>query len=247
MSNESLDGRSMYERSYGYKYGEGGKLDTAAIAKLIRADIKTAISEGFLPDRWSYSVRIDRFSGGSSIDVSVKDCADAWMSCPGYKVGSRHDHPNGGWTATACGNAWCKAGGGAEYHDVLTEEALAAKMTLERIHGAYNHNGSEVMVDYFDVNYYGHVNFQDARSAKWAAEEKAKKAAKRAAIDAATETFRVKVYGRQGKRTVHIAAKLDDGSSRLVCGARLWGSSLYLKTDESVTCSRCAKKVGGSC
>lgn len=175
----------MYERSYGYKYAEGGKLDTAAIAKLIRADIKTAVREGILPERWAYSVRIDRFSGGSSIDVRVKSCADAWQACPGYKIGSRHDLPSGGWTATGCGNPWCKAGGqhkdlpDAEYHDVLTEEASVAKLTLERIHNAYNHDGSDSMVDYFDVNYYGTVKFQTAWSARFEAKEKARKAARK--------------------------------------------------------------------
>jgi hypothetical protein len=156
---------TTYERSYGYLYSEGGRLDTAAIAKLIRRDIKTAVSEGLLPARWRYSVRIDRFSGGSSIDVRVKNCADAWIPCPGYKVGTRHNHPDGGWSATGCGNVWCDVGGEykdsphASAHLVLTEEALAAKMTLERVHAAYNHDGSDVMTDYFDVNYYGHVEF----------------------------------------------------------------------------------------
>lgn len=236
----------MYERSYGYQYEKGGKLDTAAIAKLIRQDIKTAIGEGLLPDRWAYSVQTERFSGGSSIDVRVKNCADAWMPCPGYKVGTRHDLDNGGWVATGCGNAWCKAGGEhkdsphASEHDVLTEEALAAKMTLERIHNAYNHDGSDVMTDYFDVNYYGTVGFQDLRSAQWEADEKASKAAKRAALDAAIETCHVKVHGRQGT-TVHVAANVD-GKWRLVCGAKPRNYNVG-KTDAPATCSRCVKKT----
>jgi len=242
----------MYERSYGYKYAEGGKLDTAAIAKLIRKDIKTAISEGLLPDHWKYSVTIDRFSGGSSIDVSVKDCADAWTACPGYKLGSKQELPGGGWTATACGNAWCKAGGQhkdsphATDHDVLTETAQAAKITLERIHGAYNHDGSESQVDYFDVNYYGTVNFQSADAARWEAKHKAEKAAKKAALDAAAaaDTFNVKVYGRNGQ-TVHVAADVD-GKAKLICGAMLRTYSLYGKTDEAPTCSRCAKKAAAT-
>jgi hypothetical protein len=226
----------MYERSYGYKYEEGGKLDTAAIAKLIRRDIKTAIREGMLPDRWKYSVTIDRFAGGSSIDVRVKDCADAWMACPGYRIGTRHDLPSGGYTATACGRPDCTG-----EHMVLSEEAEVAKMTLQRIHFAYNHDGSDSMVDYFDVNYYGHVDFQSRESARWEAEHKAKKAVAKAARDAApAEAFRVKVHGRQ-RTTVHRAVNVD-GKTQLACGARLWRSSLYGKTDEPVTCSRCAKR-----
>lgn len=237
----------MYERSYGYKYEEGTKLSTAGIAKLIRAEIKTAIGEGLLPERWTYSVRSESFSGGSSIGVSVKNCADAWVECPGYKIGSKHELPGGGWTATGCGNVWCKVGGehkdlaGAETHEVLTEEALAAKMTLERIHGAYNHDGSEMMVDYFDVNYYGGVNFQDARSARFEAEEKARKAERRATLDAVTETRNLKVYGRQGQ-TVHLSAEVA-GNVRLLCGARLTRWTVCDLTDDAVTCTRCAKRT----
>lgn len=241
MSDRMMDGRS-----YGYKYEEGGKLDTAAIAKLIRGEIKTAVREGLLPERWSYSVKTDRFAGGSSIDVKVKDCADAWMPCPGYRVGTRRDFADGGWVASGCPDPWCKAGGehkdkpGAQEHDVLTEEALAAKMTLERIHGAYNHDGSDVMTDYFDVNYYGLVDFQSPQAARWEAEEKARKAERRAGLDAATDVCHVKVYGRE-RSTVHLAGKVD-GKTRLLCGAQLRRSSLASKTDDAVTCSRCAKR-----
>lgn len=234
------------ERSYGYKYDEGGKLDTAAIAKLIRQEIKTAVSEGLLPERWTYSVRTERFSGGSSIDVDVKGCADAWIACPGYKIGTRHEWPDGSYTATGCGNPWCKAGGefkdkpGAEEHEVLTEEGLAAKLTLERIHGGFNHDGSDVMTDYFDVNYYGRVSFQSASSARWEAEEKARKAARRSALDTATDLCHVKVYGRK-RQTVHLAGEVD-GKTRLLCGATLWRTSVAARTDDPVTCSRCAKR-----
>lgn len=152
----------MYERSYGYKYEEQTGLSNAEVAKLIRADIKTAIKEGLLPDRWKYSVRSDHLA----IRVRVKDCADVWRECDGMKPGSKRYYPDGTWTATGCPDPWCKAAGRPEYahaahtHKVLTDEALAARLTLERIHGAYNHDGSDIMTDYFDVNYYGGVDFE---------------------------------------------------------------------------------------
>lgn len=152
----------MYERDYGYKYNDPAATSSTAIAKLIRADIKQATQEGLLPKHWKYSVRTAYFSGGSSIEVMVRNCADAWQDCDG---GSKHAYPGGGWSATGCPNAWCKAGGihkdhpSASVHQVLTEDAAAAKMTLERIHGAYNHDGSEIQTDYFDVRYYGSVSF----------------------------------------------------------------------------------------
>lgn len=222
----------MYERSYGYKYNDPvGTGSAADIAKAIRADIAQAVKEGLLPARWSYSVRSDTFSGGCSIDVTVKNCADAWKRCD----------------RITCHYAWCKSGGihrelpAAEDHDILTEEAESAEMTLKRVHHAYNHDGSEIQVDYFDVRYYGQVHFQDARSARFDAEEKARKQTRRAALDAATDVRRVKVYGRQGKRTVHLATEVD-GKVRLLCGAQLWGHSFYSVTEDEISCSRCAKR-----
>lgn len=148
----------MYERSYGYKYAEHQGLTNAQVAAKIRADIKTAIKEGLLPAGWKYSVRTRSFAGGGSIDVRVKDCPDAWTDCPGYKGNAM------------CANYWCRARceiardearlPHTTEHKVLSEIGEAARITLERIHGAYNHDGSDIMTDYFDVNYYGGVNFE---------------------------------------------------------------------------------------
>lgn len=152
-------------RSYGYLYEETEKSSTTEIAKRMRADIKTAKAEGLLPATWSYSVRTQYFAGGSSIDVTVKNCPDAWQECDGIVPGSWQELPSGNRVGESCGNVWCKAGGqykehpSAAYHNVLTEEARAAQMTLERIHNAYNHTGSDISSDYFDVNYYGSVTF----------------------------------------------------------------------------------------
>ena len=40
----------------------------------------------------------------------------------------------------------------------LSDAARAARDYAAGIHGAFNHNGSEIQTDYFDVNYYGQVN-----------------------------------------------------------------------------------------
>jgi hypothetical protein len=153
--------------------------------------------------------------------------------------------PAAAGSATGCGNPWCKAGGehkdkpGAEDHEVLTEEAMAAKMTLERIHGAFNHDGSDSMVDYFDVNYYGHVDFQE--HGRRAGRRKRRRVRQRAALRwTKRPSCHVKVYGRE-RQTVHLAGEVD-GHTRLLCGAKLWRSSMASKTDEPVTCSRCAKR-----
>lgn len=240
----------MYERSYGYRYAELGDHPSAAdIARVVRADIKQAQSEGLLPTRWSYSVRSDTFAGGCSVDVEVKDCPDAWMECPGYRPDTKHDHADGAWTATGCGNYWCKAAypdkAGAEPHQILTEEASVAKMTLERIHNAYNHDGSEIMVDYFDVRYYGTVTFEDPQSAEWRKKWAEEKAAKKAAKEAGEVVGRVQNYKRDGSRVVHVLIQTPDGRKVLACGARIWRGATFGKAadDAPVTCSRCAKKA----
>lgn len=141
------------EVSYGAKYEQVKHLSTTEIAKLIRADIKLArkvetklgtaagadiaIVDGLaalasMPKTIKVSVRSEYFSGGSSIDVRVYNLPEkGW----GYV---HEEYPRPHWTP------------GAELSAIL--DALA------EIHRAYNYNGSDAMVDYFDVNYYGHVD-----------------------------------------------------------------------------------------
>lgn len=225
----------MYERSYGYRYAELGNHPTAAqIAAAMRQDIKQAVAEGLLPSHWSYSVTSESYSQGQAVNLEVRDCLDAWQPCDGLR----------------CHNVWCEAkelpeyAHGAKPHDVLTDEAEAAKMTLQRIHNAYNHDGSETQVDYFDVRYYGHVEFEDASSARWRAEEKARLAAKKAARESGTVVGRVKNHKRDGSHVVHLLIETPEGKKVLGCGARIWSGSLISRVadDTAITCSRCAKR-----
>lgn len=230
----------MYERHYGHEYAKTQGKSTTDIAKMIREDIKTAKAEGLLPQQWSYSVRSDSFSGGSSIDVEVKDCPDAWQPCDGGVPGEPH---------RVCPNVWCSARNDPAYahaatpHDVLTEEARAAEIALKRIHGAYNHDGSEIQVDYFDVNYYGHVQFEDARSANFRAEQKAKQDARKAANDGGKIVAKIAKPSRD-RIVVHVVVEGTDGKQRLGCGAQMMRYTFYQKCelDTPVNCSRCAKR-----
>ena len=133
---------------YGYKYEEGGRLDTAEIARLMRASIKEAKAEGLLPKHWKYSVTIDRFAGGSAINMAVKNCDDAWVSRDESKCSRSVYCDPGFYHSNRCP---------AVEH--LTEEGEAAEMTLTRIHEAYNFDGSDIHSDYWNVNYYGGVKF----------------------------------------------------------------------------------------
>lgn len=241
----------MYERSYGYLYQELGEHPTAAeIAKAIRADIKQAQQEGLLPASWSYSVRSETFAGGQSIDVEVRDCADAWQECDGTVPGSRREFPGGGWTASPC--SICD--GSEPHHRTLTEEASVAKMTLERIHNAYNHDGSETQVDYFDVRYYGTVQFEDARAADFRKREAERLAARKAEREAGEIVGKVTNYKRDGSHVTHLVVEIPTPNGAkptrraLACGARSWSGSTMWKSpnDAEVTCSRCAKRAAAT-
>jgi hypothetical protein len=233
----------MYERSYGYRYAElGDHASNADIAKAIRADVKQAKAEGLLPARWSYSVRSDDLS----VDVEVRDCLDAWQPCDG---------------GPGCHDVWCAARNDPKYahaataHVVLTEEAEAARMTLQRIHGAYNHDGSEIQVDYFDVRYYGHVEFETASGREFRLRERdrleQRKAERKAEREAGTVAGQVTNYKRDGSRVTHLVIEIPiEGGAKptrkaLACGARSWRGPMIAKAsdDALVTCSRCAKRA----
>jgi len=223
----------MYERRYGYLYKEAGDASNTEVAKMIRRDVKLACEEGLLPTRWTYSVRSD----GLSVDLDVRDCADAWQECDGMN----------------CHNVWCSARNDPQYahaatpHKVLTEEAKAARMTLDRIHGAYNHDGSEIMVDYFDVRYYGHVSFESDESADFRKREAERLAAKKAAKDAGTPKRLYRNLSSTGRIVTHLTIETPEGKEVLACGARLSRSSLGDLRDigtAEVTCTRCAKRLG---
>lgn len=223
----------MYERSYGYRYDETKNMTCGEIAKRIRQDVATAVSEGLLPSRWTYSVRSDT----NSIDLKVRDCPDARRPCDGGRE---------------CRDVWCSARNDPHYapehrhaHEILTEEADAAKTMLQRIHGAYNHDGSEIQTDYFDVRYYGHVDFEDASSAAFRAKETERLAARKQARETGTIAGKVANYKRDGSHVVHLLMQQQDGKQVLGCGARIWRGSLMSKVadDTAVTCSRCAKRT----
>jgi len=130
-------------RTYGERYD--GDLDVAEIAKLVRKDIKAALAAGELPSGLKTSVRISRYSMGRSLDVRVTVYPGAVVN-PAYAAW-RVEHPHD------------------PHFDApsrFTEEATAHLEVLKSIHRAYNHDGSDLMSDYYDVNYYGQVEFDSS-------------------------------------------------------------------------------------
>lgn len=123
--------KKQYERSFGPKYNRD--LTNTQIAALIRADLKAATKAGEIPMGFKYSVR----KSGNSIDLEI-------VAVPaGFRILSE----------TALRGEY----GPERYRQ--TEEARALLDKLKAIHGAYNHDGSDIQSDYFDVNYYGHPKF----------------------------------------------------------------------------------------
>lgn len=140
-------------RTYGAKYQQVRGMRLAEIAKLMRADIKLAQKIGLKTDGPAtlatvdpianapavikYSVTTHMYSGGGSIDITIKNIPADW----GYRMEMSEERGHMRKVPTAALNA------------------LAGE--LAAIHQAYNYNGSDTTTDYFDVNYYGGV--QDER------------------------------------------------------------------------------------
>lgn len=148
----------MYERTYGKKYDTlGGYQSAADIAKLMRADIKKEINAGNLPGTArNYTVRVHNYAGGRSIDIRTKNLPESlWQECDGTIPGSED-----GYSARICRDYWCKGRNDSPHaytHQTLTVEGQRIEKILKAIHAAYNYDGSEIMTDYFDVNYYGNA------------------------------------------------------------------------------------------
>lgn len=118
-------------RTLGTLYQDTADLDVAAIAKLVRRDIKVAVDGGGLPAA-RYSVRISRFSGGQSLDVTISGQPfDAFETVVDYQGWERRHY---------------------------TAEAQALVEHVKRIVSAYNYDGSDPMTDYYDVRFYSNVS-----------------------------------------------------------------------------------------
>lgn len=134
--------KPMYGIHYGSLYTQGmtTKECAAEIRKVLRRLSRSKHSPLSGAD---VSVRMARFAGGSSIDVTV--------TVP-YPVRVEDDDAEG-WNRQD-GKRW----------PWLTDRARAAKQTAEELHNAYNFDGSDSQVDYFHVNYYGTVEIREAKS-----------------------------------------------------------------------------------
>lgn len=123
----------------GNKYEDTKNLDIKEIAKMIRKDIKKA-----LPNLKT-SVKISRYSMGQSIDVEIKN-ADFNPINEQY-VRDMY---------SADGEYLYNNDTTASRFSVIGETTLNA---VNQIVQAYNYDNSDSMTDYFDVRFYGQVNY----------------------------------------------------------------------------------------
>lgn len=138
----------METKNIGYKYHEVDRFaPVTVIAKAMREEIKEAKKSGLLPKHWKYSVTCHH---RTSISIRVESFGEGWMpenveNCKEFCYRSISSY---GYHSPYCPGSVKP-----------TEEAEAARITLERIHQAFNHDNSDIMTDYFDVRYYGQVIF----------------------------------------------------------------------------------------
>lgn len=132
---------AQYERTYGEKY-DPNEYDASKIAKRIRVDLKAAFPGV------TFWVRTNKFSMGQSIDVYVD--YPGVVRCPECQ-GQRTSWTYEGQHGQLCQTCATWAGG-------IHPDANAMADKVKQIHGAYNHDGSDTMTDYFDVKYYGTVH-----------------------------------------------------------------------------------------
>jgi len=78
---------------------------------------------------WKFSVRTRSYAGGQSLDVDVKTAP------------------------TPLRSKW------GEENGFYTETGAKANEVIRSILDAYNYDGSDIMIDYFDVRFYSHVSF----------------------------------------------------------------------------------------
>lgn len=140
-------------RAYGAKYDS--RLTTAQIAALVRAQIKLARKLakqsagedgsvklpdpiGDAPVEIKFSVRSERFAGGSAISIEIMNEPHEW--------------------------AWEMR---EDRYGIVMEMATPAMRALvdalADLMRAYNFDGSDVQTDYFDVNFYGSVYAKGGR------------------------------------------------------------------------------------
>jgi len=137
---ERKPAKTSYGRGFvGSKYEATKGLDIKEIAKRIRGDLKAK----FPPrDGWKFSVTIERYSGGQSVNVDVKQVPHAFGV----------ENPE--WTQYQAAHPQEGIPHGMKR---LTPAAEGVEQRIKEIVEAYNFDDSDSMTDYFNVRFYKHI------------------------------------------------------------------------------------------
>jgi hypothetical protein len=128
--------------------GEG--LDTAEIASRIREDIKGAVKRGALP-KAKYSVRIDRYSMGSSVDVVASELPFPVLNADAFRV-----RPGETWMSFDSDR----------FRSRFTPEAERVERALNEIVDAYHWDKSDSSTDYYNERFARHVKLAEPPAEK---------------------------------------------------------------------------------
>lgn len=146
---------------------EKRSLDTGEIAKRIRAQLKNDFAG------CTFSVTIERYSGGSSVNIDlmkadikvVKDIKDIDMNRVNPEILDRHTEDSIRLLQESKYHQLNQYSFNDEYNQrhwcngvFLTEAGHNMLKKAVAIADAYNYDNSDAMTDYFDVNFYLHIN-----------------------------------------------------------------------------------------
>lgn len=123
-------------RVTGSKYQRN--LDIKEIAKIIRTDLRKNF-KGF-----KFSVKIKRYTGGQSLNVSIKDVPENFILFSDYYTECLKQNEDFNWALS---------------YDKYSDEAIMLKRYIEHRVSQYNYDDSDTQTDYFNVNFYSHIDF----------------------------------------------------------------------------------------
>jgi hypothetical protein len=132
-------------KTIGSKYDKA--LDVKEIAARIRTDIKSLIKANVLP-QGTYSVTIQRYSGGQSIAIRIKSFEFPILNKEKELRDANRENTN-------------------DFH--YPRYTKIAQLVLEELNqmlNSFRYDDSDGMIDYFDTNFYGNASFDWELEAK---------------------------------------------------------------------------------
>lgn len=123
----------------GSKRPKEGWIGTTEIAKNVREDIKEATHAGYLPQGFKYSLKVDKFAGGSAIRTKIYGASD---------ILDTHD----------VDTRWGRLVPNADYRELVNR--------VSNLIDAYNYNDSDAQTDYFNTAFYSTVEIASASDEK---------------------------------------------------------------------------------